>query len=115
MVQAIQWRHQRQLTVAVAQETAAAVALYQANPQTTIRDATTSLTRVGFSMLHNPLFDAAERSGAVGGACDRWWSERFGPVAAEIGHWSCSTSISRTTSRNTTGRCGNCLASTSRG
>ena len=47
MVQAIQWRHQRQLTVAVAQETAAAVALYQANPQTTIGDATTSLTRVG--------------------------------------------------------------------
>ena len=47
MVQAIQWRHDRQLTVAIANETAAAVALYQVDPAAAIGDATTTLTAAG--------------------------------------------------------------------
>ena len=47
MVQAIQWRHDRQMTVAIANETAAAVALYQVDPTAATRDATTTLTAAG--------------------------------------------------------------------
>ena len=51
MVQAIQWRHDRQYALAIAQESAAAVALYHGDHNAVVADATSQLTRAGMGAV----------------------------------------------------------------
>jgi Flp pilus assembly protein TadG len=51
MTQAIQWRHERQMAVAIAQETATGIALYQTDPAAAQQRGTAALAKAGLRSI----------------------------------------------------------------